>query len=138
MTRITFTIPGKPFAKQRHRVGSFGGRARAFNTKDNERFEAVVRDIAAQQIGEPIAGPVRLYIVATFEPPASWSKKKRAEHLHRPHTQKPDLDNCAKAIKDGLNRIAWGDDSQVADMTCRKVWGITAQTVVSVEPMVVV
>lgn len=138
MTRITLTIPGKPFAKQRHRVASFGGKARAYNTEGNQKFEAVVREIAAQWFGEPIQGPVRMNIVATFEPPASWSKKKRAEHLHRAHTQKPDLDNCAKAIKDGLNRIAWADDAQVAEMTCRKVWGIVAQTVVHIEPMEVI
>lgn len=129
----TFTIPGQPFAKQRHRMGTFGGKARAFNTAKNERFESVVRALAAEHFAAPLVGPVRVMIFATFEPPPSWSKKKRAEHLHRMHTQKPDLDNIAKAIKDGLNRIAWADDSQVAELFARKVWGITAQTVVSVE-----
>jgi Holliday junction resolvase RusA-like endonuclease len=82
-----------------------------------------------------LTGPVRLVIYATFEPAQSWSKKKRAEHLHRPHTHKPDLDKLAKAVADGLNRVAWGDDSQVAEMVVRKVWGITPQTVVQVEAL---
>ena len=132
--KVTLIIPGKPFAKQRHRVGTFGGKARAFNTAQNERFESVVQAVAAGLFPAPIVGPVNLTIYATFEPPQSWSQKKRAAHLHRPHTQKPDLDNIAKAVKDGLNRIAWGDDSQVAELYARKVWGLTAQTVVTVWP----
>ena len=83
----------------------------------------------------PMPGPVRLIIMATFAPAASWSKKKAAALLHRPHTQKPDLDNIAKAVSDGLNRIAFADDSAIADLQCRKVWGIVAQTVVIVEPI---
>ena len=53
----------------------------------------------------------------------------------RPHTQKPDADNLAKAIADGLNRIAWADDSQVYELAVRKVWGLTDMTYVTVEAM---
>jgi Holliday junction resolvase RusA-like endonuclease len=129
---ITFEIHGKPFGKQRPRATKFG---RMYTPKETVKFESVVQQVAAEHCAAPITGPVRLTIIATFEPAASWSKAKRAEHLHRPHTQKPDLDNCAKAIKDGLNRIAWIDDSQVAEMTCRKVWGLAAKTVVHIEAM---
>ena len=135
MSPVVIVIPGKPFAKQRHRVAAFGGKARAFNTKANESFEAVVREIAAQHFTAPIEGAVRLDVVAVFEPAASLSKAKRAALLHRPHIQRPDGDNIVKAIKDGLNRIAWADDCQVAEHSCRKAWGLTAQTVVTVEPM---
>ena len=31
-------------------------------------------------------------------------------------TKKPDADNVAKIILDGLNHIAWDDDTQVVDM----------------------
>lgn len=34
--------------------------------------------------------------------PASWSKKKRAEHDGKPHTQRPDLDNLLKAVMDAV------------------------------------
>ena len=135
MTRVTFTIPGTPYAKKRHRVASIGGRARAFNPAGNERFENVVRQIAAPHFPEPITGPVRVEIIAVFEPPQSWSKRKRAELMHAPHCQKPDGDNVLKAALDGLNRIAFADDAQIAAMSVRKAWGPVAQTIVAVEPL---
>lgn len=128
--RVTFTIPGKPFAKQRARSTRMG---RVYTPKETVSFERTVGQIAALHFHQPITGPVSVEIVATFEAPASWSAKKRAATIHRPHTQRPDLDNCQKAILDGLNRIAFADDGQVAQITARKVWGITAQTVVHVE-----
>lgn len=128
---VSFTIPGKPFAKQRPRFSRASGRA--YTPSETVSFERAVGQIAMGHFPKPITGPVKLTVLATFIPAASWSKKKRAEYLHRPHTQKPDLDNVAKGIKDGLNRIAWGDDSQVSEMICRKVWGVVEQTVIIVE-----
>ena len=129
---ITFVIPGKPFAKQRPRSTRQG---RVYTPAETVSFERTVGQIAAQHFAAPITGPVSVEIIATFAIPASWSQKKRAAALHRPHTQRPDLDNCQKAILDGLNRIAFADDGQVAQIAARKMWGLTEQTVVHVEPM---
>lgn len=129
---VTFTIPGKPFGKQRPRATRMG---RIYTPAETVRFEQVVGQIGIEHFPAPLTGPVRLTVIATFQTPPSWPKKKRAEHLHRPHCQKPDLDNCIKAIEDGLNRIAWVDDSQVCEVIARKVWGLTAQTVVHVEAL---
>lgn len=129
---ITFTIPGKPFAKQRPRATRQG---RVYTPKETVSFERTVGQIATQHFPAPIDGPVKVSIFATFEPAKSWSKRKTAEHLNRPHTQRPDLDNCAKAVLDALNRIAWADDGQVAEISVRKVWGPAAQTVVRVEAL---
>lgn len=132
MTAVQFTIPGKPFGKQRPRATRQG---RIYTPKETVSFERVVGQIAALHFPRPIEGPISLTVTAIFEPAASWSKKKQAASLGHPHTQKPDLDNCLKAIKDGLNRIAWGDDCQVASVECRKRWGVRAETVVTVEAM---
>lgn len=119
----TVFIPGRPYAKRRHRVGTIRGRARAFNPAENERFEHLVRTLAAPLFRAPIEGPVRVVVVATFAPPASWPGTRRSTAIGTPHTQKPDADNIAKAVKDALNRLAWADDAQVAEMTVRKLWG---------------
>lgn len=130
---VTLVIPGKPYGKKRARATAFRGRARMYDPKENISFERTVAAIAAPLFPQPFEGPVRLEIRATFVPPKSWSKKRTAEALHRPHTQKFDCDNVAKALMDGLNRIAWIDDAQVSDLRVVKVWGLVEQTVVHVE-----
>ena len=127
---ISFTIPGKPQAKQRARFNRRSGSA--YTPRETFAFEDTVRVIASQHFPQPMDGAVKLTVLATFEIPKSWSKKKAADHLWRHHTQKPDLDNVLKAIKDGLNRIAYHDDGQVAEVIGRKVWGSPARTVVVV------
>lgn len=133
MSAITFTIPGKPFAKQRPRATARGGFARVYTPSETVSFERQVAVIARDFFANPIAGPVRIVVIATFAPAKSWSKKKTAALLGQYHTQKPDGDNCLKAVKDSLNRIAWSDDSQVADARVVKVWGPTEVTSVTVE-----
>lgn len=130
---IVFTIPGKPFGKQRPRFD--GKRGRAFTPAETVSFERTVGTIAAQHIREPIAGPVRIDIVAVFELPASWSGRKRDAHRGQPHTQRPDLDNICKAITDGMNRIAFADDDQIAEIAASKQWGDVAQTTIRVRAM---
>lgn len=127
------TIPGKPYAKKRPRFARKTGRA--YDPATNAVAEASIGHIAAQHFAAPIDGPVRIEIVATFACPPSWSKAKRAQLIHGPHCQKPDGDNLMKAVKDALNRIAWGDDGQVCDARVRKAWGLTDQTVVHVEAL---
>lgn len=131
MTSVSFTIPGKPYAKKRPRFSRRNGRA--FDPAENAAYENTVAQIALPHFQKPLEGPIRVTIYAVFAVPASWSKKKHDAHLHRPHTQKPDFDNIGKAICDGLNRIAWIDDGQVSEATVRKTWGRTSQTHVIVE-----
>ena len=37
-----------------------------------------------------------------FPMPGSWSKRRRREMLGQPHQQRPDIDNCIKAVLDPL------------------------------------
>lgn len=126
---VTFEIPGTPHAKQRARSG-FGGRH--YTPTKTVNAEAVVRLTAAQHFREPLAGPVRLEVLAVFAPPASWSKRKTAAMLGKPHVQRPDLDNIYKSVCDGLNGIAYADDGQVAEVAAVKRWGPRAHIVVTI------
>lgn len=35
---------------------------------------------------------------------------------------KPDVDNVAKIILDGLNKVAYNDDNQITDIKIRKIY----------------
>lgn len=136
MSGVTFVIPGKPYAQKRARSGYVKalGRAVTYDDPANRSFAEAVRAIAVPLFPAPFEGPVRTTITAVFEPPQSWSKRRRAEALASGyHTQKPDRDNIEKACLDALKRIAWADDSQVADGSCEKLWGERAETRVTVE-----
>lgn len=129
---VTITIPGKPFAWRRARSN---GKFR-FKDADTEQHEAALQAIVLRHIPAPVEGAVRITVRAIFKIPASWSAKKRAAHLWRAHTQKPDLSNIIKHLEDGLNRIAWVDDSAISEYgPCAKVWGDRDETVLIVQAL---
>ena len=128
---VTFEIPGKPFAKQRPRSTK---RGHTYTPPETVAYEKMVGDTGRWHFKEPLQGAVVVIVVAIFKPAKSWSKKKRAVAMGEPHTQTPDKDNIEKAILDGLNKIAYADDSQVAYGSCLKIWGEEAKTIVTVRP----
>jgi Holliday junction resolvase RusA-like endonuclease len=66
---------------------------------------------------------VGMFLTFAFEPAPSLSKKKREALIDcRWHTIKPDMDNLEKAIKDGLNKVAYSDDCQVAFVCKTKIY----------------
>jgi Holliday junction resolvase RusA-like endonuclease len=50
--------------------------------------------------------------------PDSWSKSKRESLLGKPHQNKPDLDNCIKAIQDCLVK----QDQSIYYIEASKIW----------------
>lgn len=63
----------------------------------------------------------------------SWSKKKQAELVGKPHTLKPDIDNLCKAVLDAM----WPDgDSFVWKITASKVWSVRAATTLTIDPRI--
>lgn len=118
MTNIRcFTVPGVPVAKGRPRVTIRGGRPRAYTPEKTEKYENLVRLAFREEFpdAEPAAGPIILEFRAYFPVPKSFSKKKKQLALQGvlQKTTKPDLDNIHKAIQDGLNGVAFADDSQI-------------------------
>jgi len=123
----SFTVPGEPVAKGRARAFVRAGRVAHYTPSKTANYESRVATFAKQAMAgaEPFSGAVALSVVVRFAVPTSWSKKRRQaavdglEHV----TKRPDLDNVLKAIKDGMNGIAWLDDSQVVRLVdCRKVY----------------
>lgn len=131
MSQISFFVLGSPKGKGRPR---FSRRShRAYTPHDTVAYEADVRRTAKKTVAEfnltndapwNLAGAYRVRITAIFRVPISWSKRKRAAAFRdeiRP-TAKPDIDNIAKAVLDGMNGVVFGDDSLVSEMIIQKVY----------------
>lgn len=125
---MKFTIFGKPKAKGRPRLSTFGGFARAYTPQDTIEYENLIKlsYLKAAECQEPIEydKPIDLTVVAYYQIPKQTSKKKRQEMLNgsiRPCV-KPDIDNVLKSVFDSLNKIAFKDDTQVVKIYATKYY----------------
>jgi Holliday junction resolvase RusA-like endonuclease len=82
--------------------------------------------------------PIALTCRFIFPVPASWSKKKRQAAFEKRilHTQKPDLDNLVKLVKDALNGVAYVDDAQIVSESNHKDWGGVGRVEIEVTELV--
>ena len=136
MTRYSFTVPGKPQPKQRPRVVSRGGFARAYTPKQTKDYEALVKEcfLSAYPKHEPTEAAVKMEVIIGVCPPKSSSKKKQRELLESGlPTRKPDADNVFKAVADSLNGVLYVDDSQLVDISIKKVYSESDYITVNAE-----
>jgi len=126
---VEFELLGTPTAKGRPRFNTKTGRAYTPSKTRNAEKSVLEAYLVSTGRREPHAGEIELELVATFEPAASWSKKKREAALRGelPHLTKPDFDNLLKIV-DGLNGHAWLDDKQIVRAVVSKGYGATAST----------
>ena len=67
--------------------------------------------------------PQSLHLIFTMPMPNSWSAKKQALMLGKPHQTKPDIDNLIKAFFDAL----LSNDAFIWDVRASKIWGISGK-----------
>ena len=122
----SFFIPGEPVAKGRPRAASIGGKARLYTPKKTEKYENLVRLACGDVVSSPVSVACHVRAVAILPVPQSWSKKRAASAIRGDElpTKRPDLDNYLKAILDGMNGVAFHDDSQVVEISARKQYGV--------------
>ena len=113
---ISFTIDGKPQAKQRPRHGN----GFTYTPKETVQFENWVRLCFRQSNQEKMDGELVAELTFVYAIPKS--KVKQAREGACP-TTRPDIDNLAKSVLDSLNGIAYDDDSQIVELHARKVYG---------------
>lgn len=125
MCMISFTVRGEPKAKGRPRYSIRKTKnGKSFATirtpEDTVIYENLIRMEYERQCGDFIFEkdvPLKMHVLAYYAVPKSASKKKAKMMLSgdiRP-MKKPDSTNVLKSIEDGLNRVAYYDDSQIVD-----------------------
>lgn len=113
MNSITFTIPGPPRGKGRPRFARRGNFTTTYTDDKTAAYENLVALAYKAAGGVMMSGAISLYITAYMPIPASWSSKKKALMEGAPHFKKPDCSNIQKAVEDGLNGVAYQDDSAI-------------------------
>lgn len=126
MKTIEFVIDGEPVGQSRPRMNRKGW---LYKADKDKKYEQAVED-AYNNVTDHYMfdGAVYLRIDAYFKIP----KKTK---LRLP-TKKPDIDNIAKIIMDGLNKVAWNDDTQVITLKVNKCWSNEPRVEVKIEEVV--
>lgn len=121
MIKIKMPIVGK----QRPRFNSEN--RRAFTPNETRQAEHLVANYYKLMKGPYYPnGAVEVTIIAYMKIGDSYSKERcnriyqGAEYPMR----KPDVDNIAKLVLDGLNGVAYKDDAQVTDIVCKKRYSL--------------
>lgn len=121
-----FIILGTPVAKERPRVGRSG---KFYTPAKTHNYESLVGwsylKLHSSKRQKYLKGtPVEMEIEFYFKVPESFSKKKKDEALSKKiFPTRKDIDNIEKCILDGLNNVAYDDDSQVVKVKKVKYYG---------------
>ena len=107
--QLSFTVIGDPQGKARPRFSRAGKSVRTYTPTTTQKYEELVRYCAVsarqKEKVKPISADMSISIKAYFKVPTSYSKKRKHNCLvgiERP-SKKPDSDNIAKIVLDGLN-----------------------------------
>ena len=124
-----FIIPGEPVAKGRPKLSRYG----TYTPKKTKEYEEHIKqEWRKNGYREPLTGAVMVDITFYRNIQKSGSKAVKTAKLTgkvKP-TIKPDLDNYIKAVLDGLNGLAWVDDSQIINISATKEYSMKPETVV--------
>jgi Holliday junction resolvase RusA-like endonuclease len=106
--RIFFRIPREKLQQN--------GLRRLLRLERYNKYKEDIRAVAREQhFTFPHQGAcIRFYIPC----PKTWSKKKKAQHHNTLHYQRPDIDNCIKAILDSL----FTEDKAIGHIEASKHW----------------
>lgn len=123
---MRFTIPGNPRGKQRPRLCKFNGKNYVYTPKETVNYEDLVKSsyLAKYNLCFEKDVPLEVLILAAFSIPKKIKKGLKslmAAGVLLP-TKRPDCDNIIKIILDGLNGVAYHDDSQICRVSLKKIY----------------
>ena len=128
--RLEITIPAKPHAQPRIKVGKWG----AYYPKEHLQIltETVeyLKDTSTIMRWEKTEKPIKITIVSVCKAPARLKKQviTAGKRLYKP--TKPDIDNYAKFVLDAITKAGniWKDDNQVVELVQRKFYAQPTET----------
>lgn len=129
-------IEGKPRGQGRPRTAIIQGKPHIYKDLVSREYEQKIANEYKDAGGELYEGAVRLSVLASFPVNKSETKNTKIQMLEDKiaPTKKPDLDNIVKAVMDGLNGVAYRDDSQVVAIDAQKFYGREGRVIVTVMP----
>lgn len=143
MKKLEFIVYGEPKGKGRPRFKRMGNFVTTYTDKDTEIYENKVLMAYKEQLKNnygtfydnqlmfPKGTLVELEITCVFPLSKADYGKKGLNKSGRTKLdkyfcdKKPDIDNIIKSIQDGLNGVAYSDDSQVVKISAMKIYSET-------------
>lgn len=123
---ISFSVPGKPVGKQRPRATRYGGIIKIYTPRETKNYEEKIKQEYLNTVGDiKLEGALQAKVLGIFPIPSSCNKNTKSKMINGEiyHTKKPDCDNMGKTVFDGLNTVAYDDDSQICKTQLDKMYG---------------
>lgn len=122
-----------PVAQQRPRAVRTRGGVRMYDPNKSRKYKQEIAGLIAADMLKykqgMMTGPLKVMLNFYFKVPASYTNKRRQDIIDGVElfTKRPDVDNLAKAVLDGLNGVLYTDDSQIVELRVCKHYGESAK-----------
>lgn len=129
-----FVVCGEPIAKGRPKFSVVNGIIQTHTPKKTTDYEMSVYNSFISYYPDKninYENGVEIEIVAYFQIPQSFSKKKKLEMEGKNMLNRPDIDNVCKSILDGLNKIF--DDKYIFSVKAIKKWSINPRCEIKIK-----
>lgn len=89
--------------------------------------------IRKQMPKEMLESEIKISLHFYFQPPKSWSKKRKLIAIGQYKRTKPDIDNLIKTVLDAANNHLWKDDNQIVHIESFKQYAEIPKIIMEVE-----
>lgn len=140
---MQIVVFGAPMGKERPRASMIGGHARIYTPKKTQSYESRFAYAWSEKYSNEALtrAPIKVTVRAVFPLSKGDYKKdgtptksgfRKLSGDEKP-SKRPDIDNICKAVLDGLNGVAFADDSQITLLIATKEYGESPRVEVEIE-----
>lgn len=130
--RYEIVIPGRPIVLKRPRFSKNGC---VYNSQKNEMLISFL-DIKNQWGRNPLLiNPIHVDIVFIFKISPFYSALKQRTLKNSFHGKRPDIDNLIKYALEVMMNVCYNDDSIVASIAAKKVYGKEDKTIINIREL---